>query len=652
MDRVLRVAFALIAIAVVVLASAAPVARANWVWGRSTPLLTSHLTKASQACVSCHNYATHFIVDDWKKSMHYRVGVGCYECHAANPGRPDAFEHFGFKITYVVTPKQCARCHPAQAEEYQESVHAFAGIQCYLLPTFPLFWVSVVKAPFAWPEKVPLSYIKTFNIANYKVWKSLPEVYNYVMKATHGEPGIVAFTEDPTVAILGGAEPQGLSLENATTDKLIILWGIWGCMACHGAPLNPEFVKEVAKRTGKFAGRVMVPGTHKFDPALLYNHGAGRINPDGSLGACEACHPFHSFSLKIARKSWEACGHCHYGSDHPVDEMYKSGWHGIILLGEGDEWAWYKMPNDWKPGRDFRAPTCATCHMSAVYDKSMSKILYPSSHDVACNCKWKTGMWMCSLLRIAGMPDPASPAWVREYWETHYGLKLVYPEPGWKERRERCIALCSQCHTKYWAASYLRTMDWAMLLVDYFRDWVVIPVAKMLKEKGLFTPLDKIRVRNLGAMANRPAKQALAHLGPDYRWWHELVEAVVLWTIEWLESVYERPAVRKKAPEIIEYIEKIMPWLKTQVEGAGSITIESATSLLPAKMLKLASGEAYTKLVFAPLVKPVKVVKIGPVYAFKVAIKTPSKAPSPVALAALCVVPAALVESESEEEEE
>ncbi|MFO0794711.1 MAG: hypothetical protein U0586_11700 [Candidatus Brocadiaceae bacterium] len=33
------------------------------------------------------------------------------------------------------------------------------------------------------------------------------------------------------------------------------------------------------------------------------NQGVGRINPDGSSGACTSCHPRHSFSIEIARKT-------------------------------------------------------------------------------------------------------------------------------------------------------------------------------------------------------------------------------------------------------------------------------------------------------------------------------------------------------------
>jgi len=649
MERALRLILALAIIGTLVTSMLSSVALAAYKFGVDQPLITVQLTEASKQCVECHKLATPFIVYDWQKSRHYLVGVGCYECHAANPDRPDAIDHFGFKITMVVTPKQCARCHAAIVEEYMKSVHAYSGMHCYLLPENPLFWVAVLYNPFAkglWhliDDKIPVEYIKIFPVANIK--KFAPDVYNLQMRLYKGEPGIVAYTEDPTVAILGGAEPQGLSIENADVKKLIILWGLQGCMACHGANLNQKFKEEIERRTGKFAGMVFVPGTNKFDPSIVTNHGVGRINPDGSLGSCEACHFAHSFSVKIARKAWESCGRCHYGHDHPNDEQWKASIHGALVLGEYEDYAWEKKSNDWKPGRDFRGPTCAVCHMGAVFDEQ-GNVKYAASHDVASICKWKLGKWMISMLRVAGMRDPSTPAWVCEYWEKEYGMKIVYPEPDWKERRKRCIEMCAQCHTKYFAASHLRTADWMILLADFIRDEVVIKVAEMLKEKGLFTPFDKITLRHLGAKANRPAKMAAFHFGPDFRWWAGIVH-FVLYTIEWLENIYDRPAVKKKAPELVEFIEEVVPWFKTQLEGE-KIKVEE---ILPPKLVELTSRMENVKLAFAPLVTTVDVETVGSVYAFEVGVQTTTTGVNPIAFAPLLVIPAALAEGRREEEQ-
>jgi hypothetical protein len=56
-----------------------------------------------------------------------QVGIGCYECHQADKTRPDAFDHFGYSISVMVTPKSCGTCHAQQAAEFQASHHAQAG---------------------------------------------------------------------------------------------------------------------------------------------------------------------------------------------------------------------------------------------------------------------------------------------------------------------------------------------------------------------------------------------------------------------------------------------------------------------------------------------------------------------------------------------
>ena len=99
MERALRLILALAIIGTLIVSMLSSVALAAYKFGEEQPIITAHLTAASKQCVECHKLATPFVVYDWQKSRHYLVGVGCYECHAANPDRPDAFEHFGFKIT-------------------------------------------------------------------------------------------------------------------------------------------------------------------------------------------------------------------------------------------------------------------------------------------------------------------------------------------------------------------------------------------------------------------------------------------------------------------------------------------------------------------------------------------------------------------------
>ena len=81
----------------------------------------------SKACADCHKKESGAIYQQWGTSKHYRANVGCYECHMALPTDADAFEHYGQKISTIVTPKDCGRCHEAEVGEFNSSHHAKAG---------------------------------------------------------------------------------------------------------------------------------------------------------------------------------------------------------------------------------------------------------------------------------------------------------------------------------------------------------------------------------------------------------------------------------------------------------------------------------------------------------------------------------------------
>jgi hypothetical protein len=112
------------------------------------------LSEASEACIDCHAAFHPGIVEGWQQSRHAivtpatalraeplarkvsaeeipgdlrEVVVGCAECHMTNPeGHPDTFDHMGYAIHTVVTPKDCAVCHPTEASQFDENIMAWA----------------------------------------------------------------------------------------------------------------------------------------------------------------------------------------------------------------------------------------------------------------------------------------------------------------------------------------------------------------------------------------------------------------------------------------------------------------------------------------------------------------------------------------------
>lgn len=126
------------------------------------------------------------------------------------------------------------------------------------------------------------------------------------------------------------------------------------CLSCHGTKLEVRGTKK----------RDTVLGVMEFVALEGWpNTGVGRINPDGSKGSCSACHARHSFSLRVAR-SPETCSRCHKGPDVPAYKIYSVSKHGILYGSQKEKWNLESKP--WIIGKDYNAPTCATCHIAEV----------------------------------------------------------------------------------------------------------------------------------------------------------------------------------------------------------------------------------------------------------------------------------------------
>lgn len=117
------------------------------------------VSEETKACIECHSSVHPGIVADWQKSRMSRVTpraaksmilkkrrvsfenlpdslsrvvVGCAECHTMNPKKhKDTFEHGGYQVHVVVTPEDCATCHPVELRQYAKNImyHAYGNLQ-------------------------------------------------------------------------------------------------------------------------------------------------------------------------------------------------------------------------------------------------------------------------------------------------------------------------------------------------------------------------------------------------------------------------------------------------------------------------------------------------------------------------------------------
>jgi hypothetical protein len=254
-----------------------------------------------------------------------------------------------------------------------------------------------------------------------------------------------------------------------------------GCFACHGTIVQ------------------VVNG--KPTIGTWPNVGVGRINPDGSKGSCSSCHTRHRFSIVEARKP-EACDQCHLGPDHPQIEIYNESKHGTIYHAEGHEWEWGDTSRTWKAGIHYRAPTCATCHMSAAGN-------LPSSHDATERLSWET----------------QAPRTVRPN-----EFKPFPAENDWRIEREKMQTVCRQCHAESWTLDHFRNLD---AVIENYNENYYDPIKKVfddLKQKNLvagkpyFDEEFEWQFYEFWHHEGRRARMGAAMMAPDYAWWHGFYE--------------------------------------------------------------------------------------------------------------------------------
>jgi nitrate/TMAO reductase-like tetraheme cytochrome c subunit len=86
------------------------------------------VSQDAQGCIECHAEQNEGIVADWSAGRHAHANITCLDCHRTGAADPDiSKEHLRIDktpISVIVSPKDCSRCHPAEAAQYAKSKHA------------------------------------------------------------------------------------------------------------------------------------------------------------------------------------------------------------------------------------------------------------------------------------------------------------------------------------------------------------------------------------------------------------------------------------------------------------------------------------------------------------------------------------------------
>jgi len=426
----------------------------------------------SQGCVDCHGISNPGIVEHWAGSAHARKGVGCYDCHQADKGDADAFEHEGSVIAVVVTPRDCARCHRQEDQEFERSHHARAGNILASLDNFLAEIAEGARAPFDPHSPTP------GRGAAAKV-NGLASVQQGCLQCHGGKVALQAKEGAPV-----------------TVDDL--------APGPDGRPTRAAAVERVARDS--YGRPILVPGSWP-------NTGIGRLNLDGSLGSCAACHSRHDFSARRARQP-EGCGKCHLGPDHPQKEVYEESKHGIAYRDLKE-----KMNLDarsWVLGKDYtQAPTCASCHVSA--NVNGGKV----THDIGERISWTNRPPISAV-----MDTDASRKVVTEA-DPEKRRALV--ADTWQQKRDRMKQACTVCHTSSYVDAFYEGYDDFVVLYNEKFAKPGRMIMTELYQQGLLTRKEFDEEIEwtwylLWHHEGRRARHGASMMAPDYAHWHGMFE--------------------------------------------------------------------------------------------------------------------------------
>jgi hydroxylamine dehydrogenase len=156
----------------------------------------------------------------------------------------------------------------------------------------------------------------------------------------------------------------------------------------------------------------------------------------------------------------------------------------------------------WTPGTDYRAPTCAACHMSGS-----GKVM--GTHDVTERLSWET------QAPLTVRPRTSSPF-------------LPEPTGRWSGRKMKNV--CRSCHGDSWINDFYHGFDKA---VEEYNEVYFKPAKAKLDELYGKELLDKtkffderleLQYYELWHHEGRRARMGVMMMAPDYAWWHGFYE--------------------------------------------------------------------------------------------------------------------------------
>jgi hydroxylamine dehydrogenase len=376
------------------------------------------ISDATAACIDCHASIHPGIVSDWQNSLHAKI----------TPKEALAVKGIARKVSSTRIPESlqnivigCAECHMLRPDAHADSFDHSD------------YRIHVVVSP---------DDCKTCHATESEQYSK------NIMAHAYGNLADNSFFQKLEHSILAETQYQNAKINFAPANAAT---RADACYSCHGTRLE---ISGYETRDTELAGELKFPLIKGWP-----NQGVGRINPDGSLGACSACHTRHAFSIETARKPY-TCMECHEGPDVPAFKVYEASKHGNIFATMNSSWDFTAVP--WTIGKDFSAPTCAACHISLLVDAD-DEVVSERTHQMNNRLPWR----IFGLIYAHPHPQKPDTTLIRNKdglplptdFDGGFATPYLIDEKERDIRRQAMQAACLNCHDSSWVSGHWQRLE-------------------------------------------------------------------------------------------------------------------------------------------------------------------------------------------------
>lgn len=465
------------------------------------------ITAANKLCVGCHRNHAPALVKEWERSRHARHGIGCVDCHKANPGEIDAWQHIGTWVSALVTPKDCARCHPQEYEEFSRSHHASAG---EILASLDNVLAEKVAG-------LPGNIADAVN----GCW----QCHGNMLKFKRDSQGNVQRTGKEGKPVL---DPD--SWPNSGMGRLNPDGSKGSCHACHSRHAFEAKLSRSPENCGKCHmgpdhPQIEIYNESKHGIAFYTNRNRLALDKEGDwvLGKDYSAAP--------------TCATCHIGSYMTAQGVYKGNNHEV---GERISWT--------------LRPVVSTKINLVIYEDGYKED-YPEKKPLP-----KIGEEVRTLEKVYENENLVNKTVPRRV------AKII----TWQERREKMKGACLNCHNNTYVDNFYKQFDDLVILYNEKFAKPAQALMNELISDGILNPRAPFEHEvqwvfwELWHHEGRRARHGASMMGPDYTHWHGMYEVSKNYYMKFLPAVIK--AAEQKSQEMKLKYEKKIDAMFTQDE--------------------------------------------------------------------------------------